>query len=411
MINNLLSFGSMLEDTRRYFANFDGATNSCRTVALWITIALVLAFAVTKIYTFVIARKKYGAESLEKTNSVINGIWIAIAIVFASLFIITFATCYFVEVAKGEEYLFPILFCPLLVLAIAVVASATAIAIKPVKLTKIITSSVCGAALIAVIVCMIVYYASGDAGEALSSLGLYLSAGVLIAGTIALAFFSDRNSKPFNARSIAFAAVSVALSFALSYVRLFRMPMGGSITFASMLPLMLYSFMFGSRKGVIAGLVLGLLQAIQDPWIIHPAQFALDYAIAFAAIGLTGCIRGFNLFKGKIRSQFTLGAVIAGVLRFISHYFSGVFAFGAYGAGYAEDYGISLLANEYFYSLVYQSLYVIPEVIIVTVVGVLLLTSGNFRKQVEKYSDFKTEQKTELQILEEVAATQDVAEQ
>lgn len=382
----------MLEGTKRYFANFDGTANICRTIALWISIALVIAFAASKIYLLVLGKvsKKHSAESISNAHSLINGAWLVIALIFAAALIITFSTCYFVDVANDEDYLFPILFYPLLVLSVSVVASAVAIAVKPLKLVKIICAAVCGAALVAVIVCMIVYYASGDAGEALSNLGLYISAVVLVAGIVVLAFFSDRNYKPFDSRSLSFAAVCVALSFALSYVRVFKMPMGGSITFASMLPLILYSFMFGSRKGVLAGLVCGILQAVQDPWILHPAQFALDYPVAFAAVGLAGCIRGFNLFNGKIRVQFVLGALIACALRFISHYFSGVFAFGAYGAGYADEYGISLLANEYFYSFLYQCLYVIPEFIIVTVVGELLLSSGNFRKQIERYSDIKT---------------------
>lgn len=382
----------MLEDTKRYFANFSGTTNTCRTIALWITIALVIAFAVSKIYLLIAGKalKKYDSEELAKANSTVNKAWIAVALTFACIYIITFATCYFVEVANDEETLMPILFYPLLVCVIAVVASAITLSVKPTKLIKIICGSVCGASLIAVLVCMIVYYASGDAGEAFSNVGLYIAAVLLIAAIVAIAFLSDRKSKPFNARSLAFAAVCIATSFALSYVRIFRLPMGGSITFASMLPLMLYAFMFGSKKGVLAGLVYGILQAVQDPWIIHPAQFALDYAVAYAAIGLTGCIRGFNVLNGKLRSQFTVGAVIAGALRYICHYFSGVFAFGAYGVGYAEEYGIPLLADPYFYSFVYQSLYVIPEVIIVTVVGVLLLTSGNFRKQVEKYSEVRT---------------------
>lgn len=395
MFSNLLAFGDMLNDIKKYFANFDGTTNICRTIALWITIALVVAFAVTKIYLIVLGKvsKTHSAESIANANKLVNGAWVAISLIFAAAYIIAFATCYFVDVSKGEDTLLPIVFYPLLVFVVAVVASAAAIAIKPLKLTKIIGGSVCGAALIAAMVCMIVYYASGEAGEALSNVGLYISAVALIAAIIVLAFLSDRNYKPFDARSLSFAAVCVALSFALSYVRFFKMPMGGSITFASMLPIMLFSFMFGSRKGTLAGLVYGVLQAVQDPWIIHPAQFALDYAVAFAAVGLAGCIRGFNLFSGKMRAQFALGAVIAGVLRFVSHYFSGVFAFGAYGAGYAEEYGIPLLANEYFYSFVYQCMYVIPEFIIVTVVGVLLLSSGNFRKQVERYSDVKAASK------------------
>ncbi len=66
-----------------------------------------------------------------------------------------------------------------------------------------------------------------------------------------------------------------------------------------------------------------------------------------------------------------------------------MFAFGSYGAGFAEEYGIALLANEYFYSFVYQTMYVIPEVAIVTVAGVLLLSSKNFRKQLDRYSEVK----------------------
>ena len=203
---------------------------------------------------------------------------------------------------------------------------------------------------------------------------------------IALALLSDRNAKPFDSRSMAFAAMCVAISFALSYVKFFEMPMGGSITFASMLPVMLYSYMFGCRKGVIAGLVYGILQAVQDPWLLHPAQFLLDYGAAFAAVGVTGCIRGFGLFKGNMRLQFTLGALAAGALRFVSHFFSGAFAFGSFGAGYAEEYGIAALNDPYLYSLIYQCMYVIPEIIIVLVTGVILLSSKNFARQVEKYS-------------------------
>lgn len=66
-----------------------------------------------------------------------------------------------------------------------------------------------------------------------------------------------------------------------------------------------------------------------------------------------------------------------------------MFAFGTFGADYAEEYGISALANPYFYSFVYQSMYVIPEIVIVIVVGVILLSSANFRKQVLRYGNFE----------------------
>lgn len=378
----------MLENIKNYFANFDGATNICRTIALWVTIALVIAFVATRLF-MTLSRKKHDEQAYTAAVKLLNGSWIVVALIAAVCFIVTFATCYFVEVANDEESLFPILFYPMLVFVIAVVGSAIALFVKPIKIAKIICASVVGAAFIAVLVCMIVYYTSGQAvenngGDVLSNLGLYLSAILLAAGIVVAAFLLDRNSKPMDTRTITYGAVCVALSFALSYVRLFKMPMGGSITFASMLPLMLFAFMFGSKKGVAVGAIYGLLQAIQDPWIIHPAQFALDYVVAFSAIGLTGIMRELNVFKGNMRAQFAVGAAIACALRFISHYFAGVFAFGVYGAYYAGVYNISALANEYFYSFVYQCMYIIPELVIVIVAALLVLSSQSFRKQIER---------------------------
>ena len=114
MVSTLLSFGTMLEDTRRYFANFDGLTNTCRTIALWISLALVIAFAITKIYPLILGKvsKNYNEDQIKAALPIINGIWIVIALTFATALIVTFLTCYFVEVAAGEESLVPILFYP-----------------------------------------------------------------------------------------------------------------------------------------------------------------------------------------------------------------------------------------------------------------------------------------------------------
>lgn len=395
MFHSMLSSSAFWGDVKNYFANFDGVTNICRTVMLYIAIALLAAFIVCK---FAIKKDK---------QPLVNKISLLVAIVFAVAVIITFAVCSF-----KEDEIVAISFYPLLVFVIVCVIGALAIAVKPHKITKIAVAATVAASFIAAIVCLIVYYTSGKASEwnwiskdDVNSVGLYVSSVVLIIGIAVLAFFSDRGAKSFDSRSLSFAAVCVALSFALSYIRFFKMPMGGSITFASMLPIMLYSFMFGSRKGVIAGLVYGVLQAVQDPWILHPAQFLLDYGVAFAAVGLAGCIKGFGLFNGKLRLQFTLGAIIAGTLRFISHFFSGAFAFGSAGVGFAEEYGIAALKNPYFYSFMYQCLYVIPETVIVTVAGVILLSSRNFAKLVEKYA-YQSHKKA----LAETAVAEDTAQ-
>ncbi|MDE6758290.1 MAG: energy-coupled thiamine transporter ThiT [Clostridia bacterium] len=380
----------MLKDIKNYFANFDGTTNSCRTIFLWIAVALVIAIIASKV---IFARKKknanYSEQQLAVANKKLNGGILAVVLVFATAVIITFAVCYFVEVSKGENNLTPILFYPLLALAISAVACAVAIALKPIRIVKLISAVVCLAIFVVVLVCMIVYYASGEADEAFSNIGLYVSGIVLAAAIITLACFADKRGKSFDTRTIAFAAVCVALSFALSYIRIFKMPMGGSITFASMLPIMLFAFMFGSKKGILVGAVYGILQAIQDPWIIHPAQFVLDYLAAFGAIGLTGCIRDFKVLNKNMRAQFFVGAIVACAFRFLCHYFAGVFAFGAYGAGFAAEYNMPALANAYFYSFVYQCMYIIPELMIVVVVGLVAFASKNFRRHVELYSAVK----------------------
>ena len=148
----------MLEDVKNYFANFDGATNTCRSIALWITVALVLAFAVTRLYIFVVGKvsDKYDGDALANASRVINLAWLAVALTVAVGFIVTFSTCYFVEVANGKDDLVPILFYPLLVFILAVVGSGIALFVKPVKLTKIISAAVIGSAFIAAVVCMIV---------------------------------------------------------------------------------------------------------------------------------------------------------------------------------------------------------------------------------------------------------------
>lgn len=380
----------MWNDVKNYFTNFDGATNACRTVALWVTVALVVAFVACKAYSLVyVKRKQLDGSTVAAVNSAVNGGWLIAALVAAVTVIITFVSCYLVGVSRGEDELVPILFYPLLVFVIVAVGSAVALKVKPIKLVKIICAAVTGSALVAAVVCMAAHYASGDAGKAFSNVGLYISAIAVTAGVTALAFVADRSKRPMDTRAVTYAAVCVALSFALSYVRIIKMPMGGSITFASMLPLMLFALMFGSRKGILVGLVYGVLQAVQDAWIVHPAQFALDYAVAFAAIGLTGCIRDFGAFKNNIRAQFALGAAIACAARFICHYFAGVFAFGMYGADFADAYGAPALANAYFYSFVYQSLYLVPELAIVLVVGTLALTSKSFVRQIELRSAVK----------------------
>ena len=157
----------------------------------------------------------------------------------------------------------------------------------------------------------------------------------------------------------------------LSFIKLFQLPQGGSITLASMLPIMVFAYSYGMKKGLLVGFIYGLLQSIQDPFIIHPAQFLLDYPVAFTMLGFSGAFASFKPLEKLPQVKFALGALISSVFRFASHVISGVFAFGAY----AEAAGAS---NHLLYSLAYNS-FVFIELAIVVVVGAILFSSKTFK--------------------------------
>lgn len=174
-----------------------------------------------------------------------------------------------------------------------------------------------------------------DSGPEMSNIGLVAGVFILAAVGIAVAWFGRPTPKSEETKSLVYAGVSVALAFALSYVRLWRMPQGGSITMASMLPIMLYSYRYGTRKGLLAGLVYGLLQAMQSPDnVFHPAQFVLDYPVAFCLLGVCGWSR--EHLKLKPLYSMTVGMVSAIILRYAAHVLSGIFAFGSWAM---EGYG------------------------------------------------------------------------
>lgn len=130
----------------------------------------------------------------------------------------------------------------------------------------------------------------------------------------------DRVTKSaWTTKELTSAALCIGLAFLLSFIRLFHMPQGGSITPASMLPLLGFAYIYGVRKGLLAGAVYGLLQLIQDPVILFPMQVLLDYILAFAALGLAGLSR-----------KLTLGIIYGCAGRFFCQFLSGWIFFGEY---------------------------------------------------------------------------------
>ena len=170
-------------------------------------------------------------------------------------------------------------------------------------------------------------------------------------------FFVTRDSKKWSTRMLANAALCIALSFVLSYIRLYKLPQGGSITLASMLPLFLFAYAYGVGPGMLVGAAYGILQFIQDAYFVHPIELLLDYPLAFAMLGLAGLASRFSDKWGLIP-----GIVLGTFGRFVCAFLSGVIFFGMYAPE-----GQSVLV----YSAVYNGFYLIPESIICIVLAMV----------------------------------------
>jgi len=154
--------------------------------------------------------------------------------------------------------------------------------------------------------------------------------------------------------------VAIALSTVLSFVKFSIWPQGGAVTAGSMVPMLWFSLRRGAKLGIISGIVYGMVQFFVEPYFFHPAQVLLDYPIAFGALGLAG------LFQTHEVSGVAAG--IGG--RFLAHFVSGVVFFATYAP---EIYlGLNIGANAFTYSAIYNGTYLVPELVISSVLMVVL---------------------------------------
>ncbi len=371
------------------------AVDAFEPIATWLTVAVIATLLVVGVVLFFVKRTvvgKYAKFALFGAFAYL----LVIAILFIALdFAKHYSDSYAEENWLDKQTVIRFMLTPLLVLAVVTLLSLVTYALiankKPSakKLVGRICFAVCFVTLIASLICLSAYYEKKISNDgyynsdvaSVKQIALYVASMITVAIIVGLAFF-DKEKLVFNARSLAYAGICVSMSFALSYVKLFSMPQGGSITLVSLLPLMLFAYAFGAKKGVFVGFVYGVLQAVQTPWLIHPAQFLLDYPIAFSAIGLAGLFKNVKAFEKLPQLQFTLGACVAGTLRFACHVLSGVFAF--------EVSAVEVGKNVWLYSVVYNS-FVFIDVLLVVIAGAFVLSSKNFQKALPRAEDKKAD--------------------
>ena len=130
----------------------------------------------------------------------------------------------------------------------------------------------------------------------------------------------------WDTRKLTYGAVCIALSFILSYIRLWKMPNGGSITAASMLPMLAYGYMAGPMWGLIAGIAYAVLQFLQESYFLSLPQFLFDYIFPFIAISALS-----GVFKTKNKKvDLYLGFSLAILARYLCHVFAGIVFWAEY---------------------------------------------------------------------------------
>lgn len=151
-----------------------------------------------------------------------------------------------------------------------------------------------------------------NAEGGLTTAGYVVCAIAGIALFVLAILFAGRNSekKKMGTRQLVFCAMAIALVYVTSYLKLFSLPWGGSVTLCSMLFIVLIGNWYGVQTGIFAGLAYGIMQFLQEPYVLSFFQVCCDYILAFAALGVAGFFAksSHGLLKGYIAAVIARGA-------------------------------------------------------------------------------------------------------
>ncbi len=215
---------------------------------------------------------------------------------------------------------------------------------------------------------------------------------------IVISFFVMRKkgTNAFTTKDLTYGAVCLAISFALSFIGL-KLPQGGTITPASALPVMLYCYFFGFRKGSVVCFAYMLLQYFQDPYIVHPMSALLDYVIPYLSLMFLGLfsyrrfrVQGFeqkNFFLKNI--NFIIGAALYVVVRYACHILSGVIFYSEWAW---EGWGV------WAYSFAYNA-FILIDTVIAVATGFAMLSSRTFSKFMLSSSNMQKAPVKETEIM------------
>lgn len=206
--------------------------------------------------------------------------------------------------------------------------------------------------------------------------------------------------KKINLYWLVESAVLISLAAVLEWVSKMiipEMPFGGQITIVSMLPVILVGWKYGVGKGLVTGLIYSFVQMALGvktiSAMIMPASedylgsignvilmFLFDYILAYTVLGLGA------MYKRVIKKNslsLALGVFTVITLRYICHIVSGYILFGAWAEWFFTQDGFyswgQTVINTFsgnslslVYSIIYNGFYMIPEIIITTIIAVVI---------------------------------------
>ena len=154
------------------------------------------------------------------------------------------------------------------------------------------------------------FLVTAEGGLTTAGYVISIVAGVMLF-VLALHFAGKASQKKkMSTKQLVFCAAALALAIVTSYIKVFQMPWGGSVTLCSMLFIVLVANWYGVQTGVMVGLAYGILQFLQEPYVLSFFQVCCDYIFAFAALGVAGFFANKNkgLLKGYIVAILARGA-------------------------------------------------------------------------------------------------------
>ncbi|MBR6603685.1 MAG: energy-coupled thiamine transporter ThiT [Clostridia bacterium] len=212
--------------------------------------------------------------------------------------------------------------------------------------------------------------------------------------------------KNFKTYRLTLSAIMIALATALAVIcgliPGLSLPYGGSFTIASMLPIVIVSYIFGLKWGLFTSLTYALIQMILDilmgkssvilalflpiedggqPLFYAICIIFIDYILAYGILFVGGAFR-----KMKKRTLgIATGALVATSCRYLCHILSGYIFYGSYAEWFFSspdqfpaEWGQKILSIfdgqvlALIYSAVYNGLYMLPEIVITTVAAVII---------------------------------------